>query len=67
MTPPHWRPAGPIEGPAHRSLEEALRLIHRAKRREPTETDAPPVSTLPMTKAARTALRMSHERPKKKR
>lgn len=42
-------------------LSEAIRLIETADRRAPTEADAPRASTLPMTKAAREAIRISRE------
>jgi hypothetical protein len=42
-------------------LSEALRLARSAERRAPTAADAPRSSTLPMTKAAREAIRLGRE------
>ncbi len=64
-----WRIDGPVSGPEHPDLESALRALHTAERRRPTESDAPPPSTFPMTPAARAALNYSREsaRPVSKR
>jgi len=59
-----WRPDGPLNGPAKSAgLEDALRRWHLAERRRPTDADRPPVSVLPMTAAAREALRLNRLRP----
>lgn len=42
-------------------LSEAIRLARHAERRAPTDADRPPVSTLPMTRAARAAVRAYRE------
>lgn len=55
MTVP-WRLKGPIDGPSSAGLEDALRRLHLAEDRAPTDQDTPPPSTFPMTKAARAAL-----------
>lgn len=43
-------------------LRDALYRFHRAEHRAPTEADVPPLSVLPMTAAAREALRLNRER-----
>ena len=51
----------PIPEPAFpdaSGLRSALRGLARAERRAPTEADAPKLSTLPMTPAARAALEL---------
>ena len=42
-------------------LTEALRLLRQARGWPPTEADAPPPSTFPMTPAAREAKRMAKQ------
>ena len=43
-------------------LTDALRRLWNAESRPPTDDDRPPVSTFPMTPAAREALRLSRLR-----
>ena len=43
-------------------LRDAILRFHKAERRKPVDADAPPVSVLPMTAAAREALRYSREK-----
>jgi hypothetical protein len=54
-----WRINGPSRGPDPPGLEDALRRLHEGRIGAPTETDRPPPSTFPMTKAARVALQLS--------
>jgi hypothetical protein len=53
-----WHRDGPQRGPNPPGLEDALRRLHEGRHGAPTETDRPPPSTFPMTKAARVALQM---------
>jgi hypothetical protein len=46
-------------------LTAALRNLHRAESRAPTENDRPPISTFPMTAAARAALELDREADKR--
>lgn len=54
-----WWVEGPDRRPESSGLEQALRMAHadESKQRPPTEADAPPLSTFPVTRAARAALR----------
>lgn len=56
MTVP--RLPGPETRPTPTGLAEALRLLHNGASRKPTEADAPKLSALPMTAAARAALQL---------
>ena len=49
---------GPDKRPETLAIAAALKMAH-APARKPTEADAPPLSTLPMTRAARAALELS--------
>lgn len=58
--------AGPQEsGGQTQGMSEALRLLHTARRGKPTPQDAPALSTLPMTAAARVAVRLNRALDKK--
>jgi len=52
----------PLSKPERPAMRQALAAVN-AERRKPTEADAPPVSTFPMTPAAREALRMTKASP----
>lgn len=56
-----WERAGLESDPGRGWLGIALRLWHTAARRAPTEADQPSVSVLPMTPAAREAVRIRRE------
>jgi hypothetical protein len=49
----------PREPPEKGGLGDTLRALKEARRGPPTEADIPPPSSLPMTPAARAALRLS--------
>jgi hypothetical protein len=57
---PGWLP-GPIDKDDPPALKDALTALSKAANRKPTEADAP-VSTFPMTPAARAAKAMSRGR-----
>jgi len=60
--PNPWDIAGPFSsGHEASGLTDALRNLHRAEDRPPTEDDRPPASTFPMTEAARVALELDRE------
>jgi hypothetical protein len=52
----------PLSKPERPAIREALRLAY-AEPRKPTEADAPPPSTFPMTPGAREARRMDKANP----
>ena len=55
------RLAGTLKGPSRaplRAVDHALAARLTAEDRKPRDTDRPPTSTFPMTKAAREALRL---------
>lgn len=54
-----WHLDGPLRGTSAPGLEDALRRIHEGRPGPARDEDRPPVSTFPMTTAARVALRMS--------
>jgi hypothetical protein len=53
-----WRIDGPERGPERPALADALRRLHEARHRSVPDDYSAPVSTLPMTRAAREALRL---------
>jgi hypothetical protein len=53
-----WHKDGPTRGNDPPGVEDALRRLHEGRAGAPTEDDRPPVSTLPMTKAARAAIQL---------
>lgn len=55
-----WDIPGPETKPDSPGLAEALRLVHTAKRRPPTDADRR-VSVFPPTDAARAALRQGKQ------
>jgi hypothetical protein len=58
-----WRIDGPQRGPDPPALADALRRLHEGRPGPPSPDDLPPVSTFPMTKAAREARRFDRENP----
>jgi hypothetical protein len=55
----------PDPRPERMGMAQALRMARDLVARRPTEADAPPVSTFPLTKAAREALRLAREARKR--
>lgn len=59
MSAKPWHLEGPTRGSNPPGLEDALRRLHEGRPGPPSEDDRPPVSTFPLTRAARAALRLS--------
>ena len=59
MSRPIWRLHGPDDRPERASMADALKRLHYGRLGAPTDADRPPPSTLPVTRAAREALRLS--------
>jgi hypothetical protein len=61
-----WEISGPhSSGHEAPGLTAALKNLHQAESRAPTENDRPPASTFPMTAAARAALELDREADKR--
>jgi len=54
-----WHIDGPTSGKNPPGLEDALARLYEGRPGPATDADRPPVSTFPITKAARVALRLS--------
>jgi len=56
-----WEIPGADQRREHPSLHDALKRLHEGRRGPATDDDRPPISTFPITAAARAALRYSKE------